>query len=146
MDRSADSLVLAFCSFLWSPTLHSKIEFDFDRNEYDEANPLVLPSKGSKAVHNVRKEKVAKQAEMARSKVLSKRKRKELERKIAQKEKKLSVLLIRFCSRAFVCMHVSGCMPNLRCVVCPLARWIMERTGSVCTTSKWIESISSAFI
>ncbi|TPP65026.1 putative ATP-dependent RNA helicase DHX37 [Fasciola gigantica] len=68
----------------------SLIKFDYNRNEYDEANPLVLPGKGVKTAREVRRVKVAKKVEVAQAKVLSKKKRKELERKIAQKAKKLT--------------------------------------------------------
>ncbi|VDP91307.1 unnamed protein product [Echinostoma caproni] len=66
------------------------IEFEFESDKYDEANPLVLPGKRNKTARELQKKKEIKQTEATQAKVLSRKKRKELERKIAQKQKKLT--------------------------------------------------------
>ncbi|KAA3673940.1 ATP-dependent RNA helicase DHX37/DHR1 [Paragonimus westermani] len=68
-------------------TTDSLISFKYDPNRYDHSNPLVLPEKST----NVgKREGQRKRKEDTRAMVLSKKKRKELERKVAQKEKKLT--------------------------------------------------------
>ncbi|CAL8084537.1 unnamed protein product [Calicophoron daubneyi] len=65
------------------------IQFDYDPTHYDESNPLVLPGQRSKtSVDHAHKNR--KHEEILQRKVLSKRKRKQLERKVAQKEKKMT--------------------------------------------------------
>ncbi|KAF8561895.1 hypothetical protein P879_04501 [Paragonimus westermani] len=68
-------------------TTDSLISFKYDPNRYDHSNPLVLPEKSTNAG---KREGQRKRKEDTRDMVLSKKKRKELERKVAQKEKKLT--------------------------------------------------------
>lgn len=59
------------------------VEADLFEGNYDESNPLVLPSK--------KKAERKKRVEVPLPKVLSRSKRKELQKQIAKKEKKLTV-------------------------------------------------------
>ncbi|KAF7256569.1 hypothetical protein EG68_06346 [Paragonimus skrjabini miyazakii] len=68
-------------------TTNSLISFKYDPNRYDHSNPLVLPGKPTSVG---REEGKRKRKDDTCAMVLSKKKRKELERKVAQKEKKLT--------------------------------------------------------
>ncbi|CAH8624766.1 unnamed protein product [Dicrocoelium dendriticum] len=64
------------------------IDFNYDPKQYDPSNPLVVLGRTPKH----KGERNLKRKESVQCKILSKKKRKELERKLAQKEKKLTRL------------------------------------------------------
>lgn len=62
------------------------IDFSYDPTQYDPSNPLVISGR----ISNDKRGRNLKRKENVQCKILSKKKRKELERKLAQKEKKLT--------------------------------------------------------
>lgn len=65
-----------------------QIDFEFNEAKYDSSNPLVLPGKNESRYKGKRQ---LDRNEIVQNQILSKKRRKELLRKVSQKEKKLSV-------------------------------------------------------
>ncbi|CAH8557546.1 unnamed protein product [Heterobilharzia americana] len=63
------------------------IDFEFNKEKYDSSNPLVLPGKNKS---QSKKKREPDSTKIIQNQILSKKQRKELQRKVSQKEKKLS--------------------------------------------------------
>ncbi|CAH8536978.1 unnamed protein product [Schistosoma intercalatum] len=68
-------------------TCEGLIDFEFNEAKYDSSNPLVLPGKNESRYKGKRQ---LDRNEIVQNQILSKKRRKELLRKVSQKEKKLS--------------------------------------------------------
>ncbi|CAH8499195.1 unnamed protein product [Schistosoma turkestanicum] len=68
-------------------TCEGLIDFEFNEAKYDSSNPLVLPGKDESLS---KRKRPSNPDQIVQSQILSKKRRKELIRKVAQKEKKLS--------------------------------------------------------